>query len=111
MAVGFPKPEARKRAKARAKREDAKRLKAFRDAVWARESARWTAPDGLAKCQRCGTWVKRATDAWVRGEVHHRIGRRQKTTRYDPRNGVLLCASLGSNDCHGRIQRKEIPCP
>lgn|SRR3990167_10654135 len=95
------KPEPRKRTKARKQREDAKALKAFRDAVWAREEIF----PGMAKCQRCHLEVYR--HLFPVGEVHHRIGRRNKVTRYDPANGVLLCGALG-NDCHGKAQRHEI---
>ena len=41
------------------------------------------------------------------GEVHHRISRRHKATRYDPDNGVLLCNHL-VNNCHEKAERGEI---
>ena len=99
MAVGYgvpvPKGKTRKQLKARKDREDAKALKAFRDAVWLRECVEgWRMTAG---CQRCGRIVVRGSD-YRPGEVHHIIGRRAKATRYDPANGVLLC-----RDCH----RKE----
>lgn len=107
--IGFPKPEARKRAKARKDRRDAKNLKAFRAIVWAREKAKSTEPVfQLAMCQHCGTVVfEPELGLSPVGEVHHRIGRRDKAHRYDPDNGVLLCGVFG-NDCHGRATRHEI---
>jgi hypothetical protein len=109
MAIGYgvavPKGKTRKQITARKQRNDAKGLKAFRDAVWARESARLSREDESrewARCQHCARFVMQA-DGHRHGEVHHRIGRRAKATRYDPANGVLLC-----HDCHGKAQRHEI---
>ena len=108
------KGETRKQLKARKDRTDAKALKAFRDAVWNREAAKdpWSGSgDGWvsiqwAYCEHCGETVLRCSEIST-GDVHHRIGRRNKSTRYDPRNGVLLCNSMGKN-CHGKAQRHEI---
>lgn len=105
--IPIPKPEPRRVAKARKDREDAKQLKAFRDAVWEREHAKEpTATQGAyARCQHCRQWVWRESSAplFLQGEVHHRIGRANKATRYDPDNGVLLC-----HQDHGKAQRHEI---
>ncbi len=105
-----PKPaKTIKQLKARKDREDAKQLKAFRDAVWAREQLR-DGSYGLAQwaaCQHCHRWVFREEGREPSADVHHRIGRRNKATRYDPGNGVLLCNHL-VNDCHRRAQAGEI---
>src|SRR5689334_23651558 len=91
-----------KQLKARKDREDAKQLKAFRDGVWKREGQKeW--PGFIAgtygRCQHCHAYVTRAREYELSGEVHHRISRRHKATRYDPDNGVLLCNFL-VNGCH-----------
>lgn len=102
----LPKPN-RKREKARKAREDAQQLKAFRDAVWLREQVRLMGrsrnliPDGFARCQYCDLCVFRTRRPY--GEVHHRIGRRNKATRYDPNNGVLLC-----RECHRAVTEHRI---
>ncbi len=110
MAIGYgvpaPKGKTRKQLKARKDREDAKRLKVFRDDVWSRE-ATCDPIFGWAKCEHCGVTVSRYRSEPLTGEVHHRIGRRNKATRYDPDNGVLLC-NARLNDCHGKAQRGEI---
>ena len=100
-----PKGKTRKAIKAKHDREDAAKLKAFRDAVWARERQK-TWPEGEpgltgAKCQHCGAFVYRSVV--LTGEVHHRISRRHKATRYDPDNGVLLCNHL-VNNCHAKAE-------
>lgn len=102
----IPKPEPAKRVKARKAREDAKKLKAFRDAVWKRE--RFDVVEGveIAKCQHCGRVVGRDSHGQS-ADVHHIVGRRIKATRYDPVNGALLCNG-SVNDCHGKVQRHEV---
>lgn len=128
MAIGYgvpaPKGKTRKQVKARKDRADAKQLKAFRDAVWKRESDKMDAAlDGrwepgfrfnddiaswqFAICQFCGASVHRGRDVNLTGEVHHRISRRHKATRYDPMNGVLLCNFL-IHGCHEKAERGEI---
>lgn len=110
MHQTFPKPEARTRTKARKARQDAKQLRAFRQVVWARERAKLSLDSAGAYCQYCGLMVVEPSSGiggCVFGEVHHRIGRRAKASRYDPDNGVLLCGVFGNN-CHGRAQRHEI---
>ncbi len=106
--VPVPKPEARKKTKARQAREDAQRLKTFRDAVWER-AKRWIDPSvsyDYGRCRHCARIVFRNLSP--HGEVHHRIPRSLCTPaqRYDPANGVLLCG--GPNGCHGKAQRHEI---
>jgi HNH endonuclease len=102
--VPVPKGKTRKQLKARKDREDAKLLKRFRDDVWARE-ATCDPIFGWANCEHCGAHVSR--EPVMTGEVHHRISRRHKATRYDPDNGVLLCNHL-VNGCHERAERGEI---
>lgn len=110
-ALAIPKGKTRTQIKARKDREDAKQLKAFRDAVWAREGARYSptadTQDNWARCQHCGYSVVRLRDGWMTGEVHHRIFRGNTATRYDPANGVLLCNHL-VNNCHEKAERKLI---
>lgn len=104
----IPKGRTTKQLRDKAKRDDAKQLRAFRVAVWMRESRKvdnFELAD-IARCEHCGTWVHR----WpgdLTGEVHHRISRRHKATRYDPANGVLLCNHL-VNNCHDKAERGEI---
>ena len=110
----MPKGKTRKQIKAKKDREDAKQLKAFRDAVWLRETRRawklrdWFVPGkDTAWCQNCGAIVQRGHDHILTGEVHHRISRGNKPTRYDPDNGVLLCNHL-VNNCHEKAERQLI---
>lgn len=103
--LAIPKGKTRKQLKARKDREDAKQLKAFQDEVWRRER-HLTFPDSEpettgARCQNCGRFVYRSFEPF--GEVHHRISRRHKATRYDPANGVLLC-----HNCHVEVTEKRI---
>ncbi len=114
MAVGYgvpvPKGKTRTQVKAKRDREDAQALKAFRDACWHREELKqeWIGSTfQWARCQSCGVVVQRGHGVFLTGEIHHRIGRRNKATRFDPSNGVLLCNAL-VNDCHGKAQRHEI---
>lgn len=102
-ALAIPKGRTRKQIKAKKDREDAEQLKAFRDAVWERESDCL----GWAHCQSCGAAVYRGPLHILTGEVHHRIFRGNKATRYDPDNGVLLCNHL-VNNCHEKAERKLI---
>lgn len=92
QTCAIPKPEPRKTTKARKSRVDAKALKAFRDAVWHRAMT-WVGYErNYARCKLCGGIVYR--DKEPRGEVHHRISRRHKGTRYDPANGVILLRAV-----------------
>ena len=103
--VPLPKPPkgTRKKLKAKAQREDYRALKGFIDRVWLRE--RVPGYQMWAHCQHCGHSVcrERHSDSPFIGEVHHKIGRRAKATRYDPDNGVLLC-----RECHGKVTRHEV---
>lgn len=114
MAIGYgvpvPKGKTRKQQKAKRDREDANQLKAFRDAVWRREEDAMIGYEAhvpnivqaMARCQNCGAIVRRGPGIILTGEVHHRIGRRHKATRYDPDNGILLCRG-----CHNDAHRRE----
>ena len=113
-AGGIGKGPTRKKSKARKDRADVKALKAFRDAVWRREHKKawllrdWYLPgENEAYCQHCHAIVRRGPGVVMTGEVHHRISRRHKATRYDPDNGVLLCNHL-VNNCHEKGERGEI---
>ena len=100
----FPKPEPRKRIKARQQRADAKRARAFRDAVWER--------DGYC-CQLCRHALYRTdpSDGYPGyahrppGHVHHLRGRNvAPEDRYNPEAAVLLCAACHRAVHDGRIQ-------
>jgi hypothetical protein len=106
-ALAIPKGRTKKQVKARKDREDAKQLKAFRDAVWHREELKQAYVGSTyqwALCQYCYEVVRRGHGVFLTGEVHHRISRRHKATRYDPDNGVLLCNHL-VNNCHEKAER------
>jgi hypothetical protein len=112
--VPVPKGKTRRQIKRRKDREDAKRLRHFRNLVWLRECERTGNfagnPIQYAQCQHCHALVMRGSlleDAPLTGEVHHRISRRHKAMRYDPDNGVLLCNHL-VNNCHEKAQHGEI---
>ena len=97
----FPKPEPRAKTKAREAREDAAKLKVFRDAVWAREQLE-DCPDQHGRCQTCRRVVMRSGPAAYCGEVHHIISRRHKATWYEPANGRLLCRA-----CHRTVTERR----
>jgi len=100
MAIGYgvpvPKGKTRKQVRAKAKREDAKQLKAFRDACWDLVTLRGCL---VAVCAECRCDVYRDREPF--GYVHHIISRRHKATRTDPRNGEILCRKC-HNERHGR---------
>lgn len=55
----------------------------WKKTVWARDKGR---------CRCCKTRVEKTIELIPeRGEVHHVKGREHKPTRWDPRNGLLLC--------------------
>jgi len=105
--IGIPVGKTRKQLKAKKDRADAKALQAFRMAVWIREGVRFAYAyrEGykMGRCAHCGAPVTCRDDQPQTGEVHHRIGRRHKATRYDPANGVLLCNHL-VNNCHAKAE-------
>ncbi len=86
---GFKYPKGSRLTDADAKdKTDAKRAKAFRDAVWTRDEG---------KCQACGRHCTRTlTLRGNRGEVHHLRSRRAAPEDlYNPTRAVLVCAT-----CH-----------
>jgi 5-methylcytosine-specific restriction endonuclease McrA len=83
--IGYPKPEPRKRVKARTVRQFAALRKACVDAVWKR--------DGM-RCQRCGYAVMKPSDTdqfFKVGHVHEVIPRSRGGDATDPTNCLLLC--------------------
>lgn len=95
-----PKPEARKKTKARQQRADAKRAKTFRFAVWIRDGSH---------CRHCGQelwnreFIPGLTGDLV-GHVHHLRGRNvAPEDRYNPDKAVLLCARCHRAVHDGRI--------
>ena len=104
MAIGYgvacPKPKTNRQLKAKRDREDAKALRQFQDAVWAKalSNGLW----GYAFCADCDAAVSRDGIYKPLGHVHHLISRRHKATRHDPENGILLCRA-----CHNKRHRRE----
>lgn len=77
-----------------AKRKDeTKAEQKWRAAIWRRDAG---------KCRWCRRHVAKTIELVAeRGECHHIVGRANPDTRWEPRNGVLLCLS-----CHERITGK-----
>lgn len=72
-------------------KDDQQLLKAWRRKVWKRDEA---------TCRCCGkNVIKTLENLPERGECHHIEGRATKATRYDVRNGALICNS----PCHERV--------
>jgi 5-methylcytosine-specific restriction endonuclease McrA len=94
--VECPKPQPRLLDRMERRLERDRQASVFRAAVWKRD-------EGI--CQACGRKVKRTTELVKnRGEVHHIIPRSTGSAlKYDPTNGVLVCAP-----CHLKLTRKEI---
>lgn len=93
----YPQPKVRTRlsAKDTARKADEQQLDAWRRAVRAR--------DGHV-CRVCKRHVVVSLELRAnRAECHHITGRSHKPTRYDVRNGLLVC--LG---CHQRIEDGEV---
>jgi 5-methylcytosine-specific restriction endonuclease McrA len=79
------KPRSRLEEKVALQRDTSRLDIGFRLAVWRRDQGR---------CRVCGVKVKRTLELDpVRGEVHHIARREDQAVRYDPRNGVLVCAT------------------
>lgn len=88
----IPKPGPLKRQKARKARENAKRAKAFRDAVWKAHGP---------FCRSCGAYVippQYCVAAHRAGYVHHLTKPRSLREKYDSSNGALVCQS-----CHAKV--------
>lgn len=86
--LALPKPESRKRVKAREDRAYAKHVKAIRAAVFARER-------GICRC--CG---------YVAAESMHEIVFRSQGGKVSMENSIAVCGD-GVRGCHGRLQRHE----
>jgi hypothetical protein len=94
--VNFPKPEARRLAKARARRSCHAARKACREVVWARAGGR---------CERCRARVVQPKDAaWfgAAGHVHEIKFRSRGGDPNDPTGAVLLCwkCHMGPGGAH-----------
>lgn len=102
-AGGIPKGKTVKQERAKRKRLDTLALQQFRMAVWARDGYGHKDGGGLRfiGCAYCYRTVYNQQDPF--GEVHHIRSRRHKETRYDPKNGVILC-----HDCHELVTAKRI---
>lgn len=86
-----PRPESRKREKARRNRQQKAARKACEAAVWKRDDA---------TCQRCGRSVvpfRECGDGWTpyRGDVNELVPRSLGGDPADPKNCELICAQ-----CH-----------
>jgi 5-methylcytosine-specific restriction endonuclease McrA len=91
----IPKPEPIKKLKARKKRQQAAKAKAFRDAVWKQRDH--------GRCRVCGGWCFRGLEG-LTGHVHHLRGRRvDPVNKYNPQRAVLLCAG-----CHRAVHSGKI---
>ena len=74
-------------------KDDAKAEAKWKRDVWARDGGR---------CRWCKRLVKKSLVLMPdRGEVHHVEPREHRPTRFDRRNGLLVCAA-----CHERISGK-----
>jgi 5-methylcytosine-specific restriction endonuclease McrA len=93
MAIGYgvacPKPEPRKRVKAREKRAESKQVKAIRAAVFERDRF-------LCRC--CGHRP---------AESMHEIRPRSLGGKVSMENSIASCGS-GTTGCHGRLQSHRI---
>lgn len=91
----LPKGKSRLDEAEAATKADEQLLEAWRKAVKARDGNR-------CRCCKRKVIVTLKLQA-SRAECHHLTGRVHKPTRYDVRNGILLCAS-----CHQRVERNEL---
>lgn len=90
-----------KRTKARKQRADAKRAKAFRDAVWQRSFEIDYPMFADGSCAQCGIYLLRMRGT---GHVHHLRGRNvAPEDRYNPQAAVLLC-----QQCHAAVHAGRI---
>lgn len=75
------------------RKDDTKAEREWRKAVWKRDEG---------KCRWCKRKVAKTIELVAeRGECHHVVGRANEATRWEPRNGMLLCKT-----CHERITGK-----
>lgn len=88
LPIAQPKPVA---DHGKRRRRDTRRMREFRDAVWALVSDSY----GWANCYYCRSVVRRGSDIF-RGEVHHILPRStHPELKYEPANGCVSC-----EDCH-----------
>ena len=93
MALPFcpqPKPLSRLEQKVLRERHDDRLREQWKRAIWDRDQ-------GICRC--CGVQCVKGRELHPRrGECHHLEGRANRVTRWDTRNGCLVC-----NSCHERI--------
>ena len=95
VGKAIAKGKTRLEAQVSADRTDALAERAFRAAVWKRDQG---------KCRVCGCRVVRTlTVTPKRGDVHHIAPRAVRAVRFDPRNGLLVCAMD-----HERLQQHRL---
>ena len=91
----FPKPTSRLAQRTARLRDDRLAEAAFKRAVWTRDEG---------TCRICGCRCLRTLALHPRrGEVHHVKPRAYRATRFDVRNGLLLCAAD-----HERVTRHQM---
>jgi predicted restriction endonuclease len=89
------KPRSRLEEKVALQRDTSRLDIGFRLAVWRRDQGR---------CRVCGVKVKRTLELDpVRGEVHHIRRREHMATRFDARNGLLVCLT-----CHSQFKARTL---
>ena len=87
--LAYPKPEPRKKVKARERRSWADHVKAVRDFVFGRER-------GICRCCR-----------WRDAESMHELVFRSQGGKVSRKNSIAVCGD-GVRGCHGFLQRHEI---
>ena len=88
-SVAYPKPEPRKRIKARRKRQQRKVVADVRAYVFARER-------GMCRCRH-----------YRPAESMHEIIFRSQGGKVTPENSIAVCGD-GVRGCHGRLHRRDI---
>jgi hypothetical protein len=90
-----PKSEMKTRLKEKTEKrtDESKAEREWRKVIWKRDEG---------KCRWCKRKVAKTIELIPeRGECHHVVGRANQATRWEPRNGILVCAS-----CHERLTGK-----
>lgn len=88
QVLAQPKPEPRKRVKARVKRQQSQTIAAVRAMVFARDHD---------TCRVCGG------PAWTM----HELKFRSLGGKHSPENSIAVCGS-GTTKCHGKLQRHRL---
>lgn len=89
--LAIPKPESRKKTKARAERKESDRVRKVHDYVFARER-------NICRCCRIRT-----------AQSMHEIRPRSLRGKVSRTNSIAVCGELGNGpECHGLLQRNEI---